>query len=105
MNGDIRPVLEQVTEQVMSVMRRDGFYYEGRLRFDPLVWDVNNGHCGEWARAAAELVPGSSAVWVSEDHCVLVYRGRFYDADCPDGVDDLMMLPMFAEPGHPRPEP
>lgn len=105
MIGEIRPILEQVTEDVLSMMRRDGFYYEGVKRFDPQVWDINNGYCEEWAYRVADLVPEAFPVWMDEDHCVLVYRGRYYDADCLDGVDDVDDLPMLSEPGHPRPEP
>lgn len=104
MTSEIRPVLEQVTEQILSTMRRDGFYYEDVKRFDALVWDINNGHCEQWAYAAAELIPDAFPAWMDEDHCVLVYQERFYDADCLDGVDDVENLPMFTEPEHPRPE-
>lgn len=105
MASDIRPVLEQVTEQILDAMRRTGFDHEGVRRFDPIVWDINNGWCEEWAYAAAELIPESFPAWMDEDHCVLVYLGRFYDADCLDGVEDVDDLPMFANPAHPRPEP
>ena len=108
MDGEeLRRVLNQVTEEILDRMRRDGFYYQGQLRFDPVVWDVNNGHCAAWAKRAAELVPGSFTAWIDPavDHCVLVYDGRFYDADCPDGVDRWSELPMFADPAHERPEP
>jgi hypothetical protein len=105
MTDDIRPILEQVTEQILERIRRVGFDYEGVRRFDPIVWDINNGWCEEWAYAASEIIPGSFPSWVDEDHCVLVYEGRFYDADCLDGVDDVNELPMLDNPGHPRPEP
>jgi hypothetical protein len=102
---ELHAILTQVTEEILDRMRHDGFYHEGVKRFDPIVYDINNGQCEEWAYAAAELIPEAFPAWMDEDHCVLVYRGRFYDADCPDGVDDVEDLPMFAEPEHPRPEP
>lgn len=101
---EIRRVLDQVTEEILGRMRRDGFRYRRRLRFDPLVWDINNGHCDAWAERAAELLPGGFATWVDTYHCVLVYDGRFYDADCPEGTRHWKDLPMFAIPPPGRPE-
>lgn len=118
MHGEeLRRVLDQVTEEVLAGMRREGFYYQGdvygpvRLRYDPVVWDINDGKCDTWAGRAAELLRqrGKNAytAWIDPavDHCVLVYDGKFYDADCPDGVDLWSELPMFADPYYPRPEP
>lgn len=106
MDGEeLHAILIQVTEEILERMRRTGFDHEGMRRFDPIVYDINNGWCEEWAYAAAELIPESFPEWVDDDHCVLVYRGRFYDADCLDGVDDVEELPMLSEPEHPRPEP
>lgn len=102
---NIRRILEQVTEEILAMMRRDGFYYEGSLRYEPIVWDINNGYCEDWAHRAADLIQEAFPAWLDEDHCVLVYRGRYYDADCLEGVDDVEDLPMFAEPEHPRPKP
>ena len=28
-------------------------------------------------------------------HCVIKYQGRYYDAECVDGVDDLQFLPIY----------
>ncbi len=100
-------VLDQVTEEILDRMREDGFYYQGQLRHDPVVWDINNGHCEAWASRAAELIPGAFTAWIDPavDHCVLVYDGKFYDADCPRGVDRWSQLPMFADPALERPEP
>jgi len=106
MHGEeIRRILDQVTEEILGRMRRKGFYYEDELRHDPSVWDINNGHCEAWADRAAELIPGSFAAWMDPEHCVLVYDGMFYDADCVEGKSDYRELPMFADPAHERPEP
>lgn len=103
---ELRRILDQVTQEILDRMRRDGFEYRGEMRHDPLVWDINNGHCEAWAQRAAELIPGAFTAWIDPDvdHCVLVYDGRFYDADCPDGVHRWSQLPMFADPYHGRPE-
>ncbi len=111
--GEIRRILEQVNEETLARMRSEGFCYQGRKRHDPLVWDVNNGWCEEWADRAAELLPGS----YTEDfipgyspggdsgHTWLVYGGRHYDAECLGGVTDPARLPFFAVLQVPRPEP
>jgi hypothetical protein len=111
MHGEeLRRILDQVTEEILGQMR-EGFYYKGEFRFDPIVWDINNGYCEDWAERAAELLRerGQRAftAWIDPDvdHCVLVYNGKFYDADCPDGVDRWSQLPMFADPQGKRPEP
>lgn len=108
MHGEeLRRVLDQVTEEILDRMRRDGFYYKGVLRFDPIVWDINNDLCFAWASRAAELIPGAFVAWIDPDvdHCVLVYNGKFYDADCPGGVERWDELPMFADPQGKRPQP
>jgi hypothetical protein len=103
---ELRRILDQVTGEILDEMRLDGFYYQGRKRYDPQVWDINNGYCDSWALRAAELIPGAFTAWIDPDvdHCVLVYDGKFYDADCPDGVDKWSELPMFADPQQDRPD-
>ncbi len=107
MHGEeIWRVLDQVTGEILERMRQSGFYHLGRLRYDPLVWDINNGHCDAWADLAAErLHEGAFSTWVDPYHCVLVFDGKFYDADCPEGAAHWDQLPMFARPPIERPEP
>lgn len=107
MHGEeIWRVLDGVTEEILSRMRRDGFYYRKRLRRDPLVWDINNGHCEAWALLAAErLHEAAFPAWIDPYHCVLVFDGKFYDADCPQGTNRWEELPMFADPPIRRPKP
>lgn len=104
---EVRRILDQVTQEILDRMRRTGFRVggEGPVRYDPLTYDINDGHCEAWAFRAAELIPGAFAAWIDPEHCVLVYEGRFYDADCPEGTRHWDQLPMFADPQHERPEP
>lgn len=110
---EVHAILLQVTEEILDRMRQNGFYWRGdvygpvRLRNDPIVYDINNGYCDAWAELAAQRIPGAFTAWIDPDvdHCVLVYGGKFYDADCPDGVDRWSQLPMFAHPEEERPEP
>ena len=83
-------ILDQVTEEILDQMRRDGFhvYYNfitgepmDELRYNPLVWDISNGRCEQWAALASERIPGGARIaWINPDvnHCVLVYDGKFY---------------------------
>jgi hypothetical protein len=41
--------------------------------------------------------------WTS-DHCVIEYRGRFYDAECHEGVDRVRDLPIYKNRGKTRSE-
>jgi hypothetical protein len=105
---EIGRILAQVTQDILDGMRRDGFIInEGDpVRFDPVVWDINNGYCNEWAALAAErLGENAYTEWIDPYHCVLFYQGRWYDADCPEGEPYWADLPMFADPAHERPEP
>lgn len=114
MNGEeTTRILNQVTAEILGRLRDNGFHvrYDNgnaldELRFDPLVWDINNGYCEQWADLAAERIgEGAFATWIDPEHCVLVYDGRFYDADCTKGKRHWNQLPMFADPAHERPEP
>jgi len=45
---------------------------------------------------SAELIWGDGLVgrW-DYAHCFVCYNGRYYDAECPEGVDDWEELPYF----------
>lgn len=65
------------------------------------VWDINNGLCEEFAYALEAAFPGGEVVDLEEvafeedhlapydypGHFAYRYRGRYYDAQNPDGVD------------------
>lgn len=104
---DIRRILEEVTEEILGRMRRTGFtIHDGdEVRFDPVVWDINNGYCETWAKLAAERLGENTYIeWIDPYHCALFYQGKWYDADCLDGEYYWADLPMFADPAHERPE-
>lgn len=73
---------------------------------DPV--DVNNGNCEAFADLVASRVPGARVLWDWEApsktdpandfawvHCFIHYEGKFYDSECPDGVEDWTQLPLF----------
>jgi hypothetical protein len=74
-------------------------------------YDINCGLCEEWGERVRELYreatgrdevdvldPGNitgNADDSLEGHVFLRFRGRFYDAECPEGVSDWRKLPLF----------
>lgn len=78
-------------------------YRAGRIEHP---YDINCGFCEEWAERVAAAVPEADVVGVSDltgnpdddlnyAHVFVRYRDRFYDAECPEGVDDWRLLPVF----------
>lgn len=74
------------------------------------AYDINRGMCENFAESIEELVPGAVAAWgdtllgedyVDDDfdrygyHCVIVYEGRYYDSQHPQGVDDFRDISAF----------
>lgn len=68
--------------------------------------DINDGRCGDFARDVVAQVPGAKVVWDCEIttefervpnscHCVVEYRGRYYDSENPEGVDKLQDLQFY----------
>jgi len=76
--------------------------------------EINRGQCEDFAWAYRNLLKelfGESAVreifvaWDDElfdpppgfhgGHCMLVWKGVFYDAECPDGVISMADLPFY----------
>lgn len=96
---DLEAVLVEETEALLSDMRQYGYFYRGELRFDPTTWDINNGRCDDFAEAVAARVTGAesvptSAFGVDLAHQVILFGGRFYDAECHAGVTKLEDLPI-----------
>ena len=67
-------------------------------------YQINNGNCDEWGNQALESLDkkGFAAelwetVWDFADttHIFLRIGGKFYDAECLEGVEDHMSLPIF----------
>lgn len=73
--------------------------------YDEHPVDINSGNCEAFADDVALAVPGARAVWDWEAdpdqeeyvwcHCFIEYEGRYYDAECPEGVKDWRQLPFF----------
>lgn len=73
--------------------------------------DINGGNCEEFADKLVGLIPSAKQMWdwEAEDggvnrgwtwcHCFVKYEGRYYDAECVDGVSEWWNLPWFLRPG------
>lgn len=82
----------------------------------PTTWDINNGFCEDFAEAVAARVPDAEAVPAYDpelhpsredggwnlDHFVILWRGRFYDAECHEGVECVKDLPLYRNRGKTR---
>jgi len=85
----------------ISVVIRDFIIREG---IDPQA--TNDGNCEWFAKEICKLIPDANLVsdtilWSLKsnedgfDHAFVEYKGRFYDSETPDGVDDWALLPFF----------
>lgn len=56
----------------------------------------------DWARLAIGAPDGLTIEEMADvrlgGHCFLEMEGRWYDAECPDGVDSFLDLPIFRRP-------
>ena len=58
--------------------------------------DLNDGLCSEVAGAIMRRIPeAEECVSDFAAHYFVRYRGRYYDAECPDGVRHPNQLPIF----------
>ena len=108
---EIEGILVRVRDEILEEMRTVGFYWKAEKRFDATEWDVNNGLCEEFGEAALAALPSEIraqawCTWLEEfgapNHYALVVAGRFYDAECIEGVEDARELPFYL--GKKRPE-
>lgn len=89
--GELRlPTLPQIIRALVDAwMALYGFDYP---------WKINEGTCINFAIDVTTLWTGSEFEWDDYDkpsHCYVVYKARYYDSECPDGVDDVSELPYF----------
>lgn len=95
-------VIREELDRILAEMRTEGFWHEGQRRHDATAWDVNNGLCEEFAERVTDRLAGADVRWLCDEapgsdapaHCVVVFHGRYYDAECPEGVPDWRRLPI-----------
>ena len=94
-------ILMEEAERLLAEMMLHGFYHDDHIRHDATTWDINNGYCDTYAYAVEKRFPKAEAQWVIDpqgvmnDHCVLFYEGKHYDAECLDGVVSVSELPIY----------
>lgn len=73
---------------------------------EPIV--INAGDCYEFACAVVQQVPNAKVLWDSEldekfkpmylstgHHAFVKYKDKYYDAECPEGINDFHDLPFY----------
>lgn len=111
---DIESTIKATVEEYLSSMRKTGFFYgpKNNRIYDAHPWDINNGLCEDFAETIESKVPGAQLFWLEEldskyqndGHCIIKFEGRFYDAECPQGVDKLEEIPFLLNRGKGRAE-
>lgn len=90
-----------LTEAIHTALQYEHVTYSG---LSPE--QINDGFCYDFAEQVHALVPGVPIVWSCDldpvlderagmCHAVLLYKGRFYDSEAPEGVATLYDLPFF----------
>lgn len=65
-------------------------------------WKYEDGLCADLADVIHELHPETKIYSDDElgakeyTHTIIVFEGRYYDAEAPEGVDDWRQLPIYA---------
>ena len=57
--------------------------------------EINQGGCYLFAVDVQKLCAGATIVYDTDVHACLVYDSRYYDAECPNGVDSRDQLPLY----------
>lgn len=75
------------------------------------AWDINNGLCEDFALDIISKFGGESdtlfGVWLDEygvNHFVICFNEKYYDAECPDGVDRITDIPCYKNRNRTREE-
>lgn len=114
MTISIKQVIEKHQKIYLEDMKKKGFFSGpiGNRIFDAHPYDINNGLCDCFATDIEKDVTEAIGLWLEEidskyedlSHCVIVYQGRYYDAECPDGVEKVEELPFFKNKNKTRDE-
>lgn len=85
-----------------EIITRDRIEYEARrlaYRYGMNPLEINNGWCFAYASSLADIVGNGAKVvgttgydGVYPGHSVVLYRGRYYDAENPEGVANMVEL-------------
>jgi hypothetical protein len=111
MNEQLRMSMEIATKEILDIPNVKifgGDRPDGRPLAD--AYDINCGYCEEWAAITRQKyfeLTGQSVIEILSDidligdfgevpgHAFIRFEGKYYDAECPEGVDDWRKLPLF----------
>jgi hypothetical protein len=77
------------------------------LAYKKHPYDINNGDCEEFADEIVKKIKRARIEWGDENlelfgpehepecHCYIVYKGKYYDAEEPYGVESPAKLPVY----------
>jgi hypothetical protein len=109
-----------ITEAINALVKKlladaePGQYDIDNITIDNIRYYINCGYCEEFAGTIVKQIEGAEAYWGDnfdadfwgvdiEDwvvdhaayHCFIVYKGRYYDSEAPEGVDHPKDLPLY----------
>lgn len=85
---------------ISEIIRALGIYYIASEGLSSLA-EINNGMCEEFAKDVCRIIPDAEARWDDEisgndpicgTHKVIIHKGRYYDAQCPQGTTNYREL-------------
>jgi hypothetical protein len=61
---------------------------------------INHGQCEDFADFVISDFPKAKKIWSQEIewkmfHCMIFYKGKYYDSECPEGTKNWKNLPVF----------
>jgi hypothetical protein len=89
--------------EIMETMKIEQIIRQTIAEFNMSPYDINNGLCEEFSQAILKKVPEAEEVSVESygkfdelpGHIWILYKGRHYDAENPEGVNNFMDLKIF----------
>lgn len=115
-NHPLLCLMQQASQEILSnpeAIVYGGIENEHNGRRPTCPYDINCGLCEEWGERVAELYreatgnddidvvdPGNLSGHPNDDlfgHVFIRFHGRYYDAECPEGVDDWRKLLLFTK--------
>jgi hypothetical protein len=97
-------ILVEERDKLIEKMNKEGFHRhvngkEVQLHKGATARDINHGWCDMYAQAVENRVPNACDDITDFDtepgHFLVLFRGRCYDAECIEGVDDYHELPIM----------
>ena len=109
-----------ITEAINALVERyfherePGIFDIDNITLDNIRYYINCGHCEPFAETIVKQIEGAEGYWGDnfdaefwgidvehwvEDHAAyhyfILYKGRYYDAEAPEGVDHPKDLPLY----------